>query len=431
MLTKTSLVLDYGDFFPFSMKKSDFASSWSTNFDTTNGIKVKAKSQNENIRGANVYDEEEGTARPDLLVIDDIDTTDSVRNKDVIDKNESKLRQQTIGAMSKEKQRIIFLGNTIANDGIVRRFAERVKDDPRWKYFRQPIYDEHTGECVWPDFFTPEVIENIKSSEGDAWDQNYLLIPKITIGTTVFDTTQPIRVVQPYKVIEGFELYQPPQDKIVIGIDIAEGWLKSDNSVIKARNKMGQSVFEFAAVVDEVILAQKLNWILTDYSERAKDKDLRYLGTILPESNVWRAFINECKKYPWFQYVLKTRKLDGTEEEGWLVQKYWFRTTAQSKELIIREFRNALYRQEIDVTHGTLREMYTYQFDKNNSANALPPNKDDRIIADMIAYHWVIHEPFVVAYDSEPEDLEELTPLQRHFHKLRSWKLWQNMDDEY
>lgn len=52
MLTKTSLVQDYGDFFPFSMKKADFASSGSTNFDTTNGIKVKAKSTQEKIRGA-------------------------------------------------------------------------------------------------------------------------------------------------------------------------------------------------------------------------------------------------------------------------------------------------------------------------------------------------------------------------------------------
>lgn len=134
-------------------------------------------------------------------MLDDIDTTESVRNKDIIDKNEIKLRQETIGAMNKGKSRIIFLGNTIANDGIVRRFATAIKNDPKWVYLRQPLYDEK-GECVWPEFFTPEVIEDIKSKEGDSFAQNYLLIPKITIGTTVFDTTQQITVVNPYKTIE-------------------------------------------------------------------------------------------------------------------------------------------------------------------------------------------------------------------------------------
>jgi hypothetical protein len=165
MLTKSTLVADYGDFFPFTTKKEDFASSGSTNFDTTNGIKVKAKSTQEKIRGANIYDEDEGTERPDLLILDDIDTTDSVRNKDIIDKNETKLRQETIGAMSKSRARIIFLANTIANDGICRRFAQAIKDDPRWQYLWQPLLDPQSGECVWPDFFTPEVIENIKSVE--------------------------------------------------------------------------------------------------------------------------------------------------------------------------------------------------------------------------------------------------------------------------
>lgn len=133
-------------------------------------------------------------------------------------------------------------------------------------------------------------------------------------------------------------------------------------------------------------------------------------------------------KYPWFQYVLKARKLDGTEEEG-IVQKYGFRTTAQSKQLIIREYRNALYRQEIDVTPETLTEMYTYQYDRNNAANALPPNHDDRIIADMISYHGVIHEPFVVEYDKDPIDEDMMTPVQRHLYRLRNRR--NEDEDEY
>ena len=57
---------------------------------------------------------------------------------------------------------------------------------------------------------------------------------------------------------------------------------------MKARNQIGQSVFEFAGVVDEKILAQKLDFILTQYYEKRdkSDREYKYLGTILIESNV-------------------------------------------------------------------------------------------------------------------------------------------------
>lgn len=72
------------------------------------------------------------------------------------------------------------------------------------------------------------------------------------------------------------------------------------------------------------------------------------------------------------------------------------------------------------MTPGTLTEMYTYQYDKNNRANALPPNHDDRIIADMISYHGVIHEPYIVEYEKDPIDEDMMTPIQRHLYRLRN-----------
>lgn len=51
-----------------------------------------------------------------------------------------------------------------------------------------------------------------------------------------------------------------------------------------------------------------------------------------------------------------------------------------SKQLIIREYRNALNRGEIDVSRETFNQMLTYQYDKNNAANAASGYKDDIII---------------------------------------------------
>lgn len=83
------------------------------------------------------------------------------------------------------------------------------------------------------------------------------------------------------------------------------------------------------------------------------------------------------------------------------------------------------------MTPGTLTEMYTYQYDKNNSANALHPNHDDRIIADMIAYHGIIHEPWVVEYEKDPIDEDAMSPVQRHLYNLRNMRNRQEEDDEY
>lgn len=91
-----------------------------------------------------------------------------------------------------------------------------------------------------------------------------------------------------------------------------------------------------------------------------------------------------------------------------------------SKQLIIREYRNALNRGEIDVTRETYNQMLTYQYDKNNSANAVPPYKDDIIIGDMISHHGILHEPFVAEYEKEIVDIENLSPIQRHLHRLRN-----------
>lgn len=145
----------------------------------------------------------------------------------------------------------------------------------------------------------------------------------------------------------------------------------------------------------------------------------KYLGTIIPENNVGLAFINVCKGYKWFQYVLKQRKEDSPSDDN-LIQKYGFRTTKQSKDLIIREYRNALNNKEIWVTPELHNEIMTYQYDKDNSANAMSGYHDDLLLADMIAYNAVLHESFVVKYEKQKVDVESLSLMERHMMNLRN-----------
>lgn len=110
-LMRPNIEADYGVLFKTSGSREDMTKKSIGDFDTTNGVKVLATSLGEKLRGAISRN-----SRPDLLVLDDIDVSDSVRNSEIIDKNYAKITGETIGAMSKEKSRIIFLGNVINAD---------------------------------------------------------------------------------------------------------------------------------------------------------------------------------------------------------------------------------------------------------------------------------------------------------------------------
>ena len=56
------------------------------------------------------------SARPTLLILDDIDITKSVNNVDIINQNEQKIKTETIGALDPLRRKIIFLGNVIHTD---------------------------------------------------------------------------------------------------------------------------------------------------------------------------------------------------------------------------------------------------------------------------------------------------------------------------
>lgn len=175
MLTTPSIIADYGELYPFEVKKKDLGKSAATSFESTNGIKIESKSLGEVLRGANDYSKDTGATRPTLLIIDDIDTTDSVKNPRIIDDNWQKLTSETIESLDQFRRRIIVLGNTIAEDGILPRFKALAKDKNNWKVFRQPLINED-GTNAWPSIFTEEVIENLKTTP-ISFQQNYELIP--------------------------------------------------------------------------------------------------------------------------------------------------------------------------------------------------------------------------------------------------------------
>ena len=260
----------------------------------------------------------------------------------------------------------------------------------------------------------------------DEWEKTFNQENPITIEhafisswSMVFDLDWEFKIQESYKEIEWFKLFEHPTDELVIGVDVSEWWVRWDYSAISARRKDWKLAFQFKGKVSETILAKKLDFIL-EYSEEIEWKKKQYRWVIFPENNSGLAFINECKKYKWFNYMLKSRKIDSTTEEN-IQQKYGFRTTQQSKDLIIREYRWALYRNEIWISRELMSEIRTYQYDKNNRPNAIYPNHDDLLMADMIALNWILHESWNLKYKPSREEVEDMTYLQRLRYKITNW----------
>ena len=181
-LLSNRLMRDYGKLFSLTGSKEDLQKKSVWDFDTTHGVKVLATSLGQKLRGAISRNQ-----RPDLLILDDIDVTDSVKNPDIIQKNYDKITGETFGAMTKEgKAQIYFLWNTINEDGVVRRFANDKKHDKNWRVFWQPLI---VDEVIQWKFFTEDTIERIRSKEGErAFNQNYLLIPIDRYGEGIVKT---------------------------------------------------------------------------------------------------------------------------------------------------------------------------------------------------------------------------------------------------
>ena len=122
-LMNKKLESDYWVLFATWWKRDELEKRSVSDFDTSNWIKILSASLWEKLRWAL-----HKNTRIDLLILDDIDITDSVKNPEIIQKNYEKITWETFWALSKERSKIIFLWNTINQDWIVPRFRKEKKD---------------------------------------------------------------------------------------------------------------------------------------------------------------------------------------------------------------------------------------------------------------------------------------------------------------
>lgn len=241
----------------------------------------------------------------------------------------------------------------------------------------------------------------------------------ISSGTQVFELSLEYRIWDMICKIWDFEIYWEPEDAMVFWVDTAEGWGKSDYSVIVGMSRTGKVLIVFRKKVEDFQLAAAMDELLS-----LEYKWKRYLGTILPERNKWAAFVTEARHYPWFYLILKWR--DQTAIEDDTKEYYWFYTSASSKELIIRDFRKAIYNKSVQITKNIYEEICTFIYHPWGKAGAMIKKNDDLIMGTMIAYHWVLYEHFVVRYETDTIPKKYNNALEKFDAQILSWEIEEN-----
>ncbi|HLO38348.1 MAG TPA: hypothetical protein VK173_07660, partial [Lacibacter sp.] len=141
-------------------------------FTTRQGVRFRAIGAGQNPRGTR--NEE---ARPDVIIITDIDTDEDVRNKETINKRWEWVEKALIGTRSISKPtRILILGNIIAKDCCVVR-AQAYADHVDIVNIR-----DANGKSSWPQKNTEEMIERVLSKVSYKTQQGEYFNNPITEG---------------------------------------------------------------------------------------------------------------------------------------------------------------------------------------------------------------------------------------------------------
>ncbi len=174
-------------------------------------VKIMISSVEQSIRGMR-HDEH----RPDLIILDDIEDTNSVKTREGRNKTFNWLTSEIIPAGSK-KTRIIAVGNLLHEDSVLKRLQKKINSGEMKQmngvYREYPIVDEKNNPLWSGKYPTPESIEaeRERTMNDIAWYREYML--KIISSDE--------QVVRP-EWLHFYEKYPPSNLRgIYIGIDLA------------------------------------------------------------------------------------------------------------------------------------------------------------------------------------------------------------------
>lgn len=139
--TNPRIKADFGELYNAKRNADEVTQKRVSNFLTTNGVRVEAHSTGKSVRGRL-----HGHQRPDFLLLDDFETSET---------KDSKLETQSVIAHIDEFKagldstaKVLYLGNYITEYGSVQTLIDRAKTDARLKVRMVPVSED--GQPTWP-----------------------------------------------------------------------------------------------------------------------------------------------------------------------------------------------------------------------------------------------------------------------------------------
>ena len=154
--------------------KSDFGSlkgtSWTdSDFTTTTGVRVLARGEGQGMRGL-----KNGPHRPDLIIIDDIESDESVKNPKRIKATVSWILKAVIPSLNPKSGALFMVGTMLAKKSVL---AE-VKANPKFKTFHYAAIKED-GSPLWQKRFSLDHLQATRELIGiKAWQSEYMNEPQ-------------------------------------------------------------------------------------------------------------------------------------------------------------------------------------------------------------------------------------------------------------
>lgn len=266
----------------------------------------------------------------------------------------------------------------------------KVDNNKDWRVIEAPS----TQNYINLPASTVELYESYKESDPAYYKQYVLGVwdESLLAENTVFAREHIERlekyIKQPRRMLEDLMVFIEPikGHRYQMGIDCAEGVISGDNASVKIVDlDTLEEVAAWAGKLPPEVVAEKAVFWAEHYSE---DKAGPRRCKIVPEMNAMGlALLNKLRDLGW-ERIYQREDLD--RKTGKVSMKLGFRTTMQSKPLLISNFRHLCRHFEPKIfDKDTIEEMKSFVYTTESrklGSGAQEGFHDDRIVATLLAF---------------------------------------------
>jgi len=382
--TNKRLTDDYWQlFFEYNPEHRESKKKTIGEFITSNSVRCRAIWMWESVRWL-VYGAKDWEFRPDLVVLDDIDTDASTNSAELINKTENFVLSEIFWGLGDGAQ-IVFLFNTIKFDGVWPRLWAQYSWGDRWELMRI-YYDPNNN--VWKERLTDEFIKEKKAIQKKWFDANFLWIPA-SIWGLFFDLDFVKKLLVPqYRTdakYRDLRIYWEPQYDCLYWVDTAEWGIWGDNSVIIVRTRDLKLLACYYGKCPPDVLAEIVLYLYKLWYES--------LWALWVESNnTWISTLDKLKNSNIVNSMFHRESID--ERTNRPTRKIWFNTNAKTRPLILSRLDENIRNKTLEwVDDRVKHEMFSFVYNSNYKPEAAMGQHDDWIMAEAICSYMQTTRP--------------------------------------